>query len=99
MITNTDLKGTAMPAPIVAEVGQSPTTFEFDIAHHVPGRLRLRSAALKRNICASERALGNSVTFETQRLTADLGKPLSICSPSQWNIFPIRSVICVLFSV
>ena len=56
MITNTDLKGTAMPAPIVAEVGQSPTTFEFDIAHHVPGRLRLRSAALKGKVRASEQA-------------------------------------------
>jgi hypothetical protein len=54
MITNIDLKGTAMPAPIVAEVGQSPTPFEFEIAHHVPGRLRLRSAALKGNACASE---------------------------------------------
>jgi len=43
-----------MPAPIVAEVGQSPTTFEFDIAHHVPGRLRLRSAALKGKVRASE---------------------------------------------
>ena len=45
-----------MPAPIVAEVGQSPTTFEFDIAHHVPGRLRLRSAALKGKVRASEQA-------------------------------------------
>jgi hypothetical protein len=56
MITDTDQKGTAMPAPIVAEVGQSPTTFEFDIAHHVPGRLRLRSAALKGNARACEQA-------------------------------------------
>jgi hypothetical protein len=56
MITNTDLKGTAMPGPIVAEVGQSPTTFEFDIAHHLPGRLRLRSAVLKGNARACERA-------------------------------------------
>ena len=56
MITNTDLKGTAMPAPIVGEVGQSPPTFEFDIAHHVPGRLRLRSAVLKGNAFAIEEA-------------------------------------------
>jgi hypothetical protein len=56
MITTPDLKGTAMPAPIVAEVGQSPTPFEFDIAHHVPGRLRLRSAALKGKVRASEQA-------------------------------------------
>jgi hypothetical protein len=46
MITNTDRKGTAVPAPIVTGAGESLATFEFDIAHHVPGRLRLRSAAL-----------------------------------------------------
>jgi hypothetical protein len=56
MITKNDRKGTAVPAPIVTGAGESPATFEFDIAHHVPGRLRLRSAALKRNVCASEEA-------------------------------------------
>jgi hypothetical protein len=56
MITNTDLKGTAMPAPIVAEAGDRPATFEFDLAHHVPGRVRLRSAALKGDARACEQA-------------------------------------------
>jgi hypothetical protein len=43
-------------APIVTGVGESPSTFKFDIAHHVPGRMRIRSAALKGNVCASEDA-------------------------------------------
>jgi hypothetical protein len=43
-------------APIVTGAGESPSTFKFDIAHHVPGRMRIRSAALKGNVCASEDA-------------------------------------------
>jgi len=42
-------------APIVTGAGESPT-FKFDIAHHVPGRMRIRAAALKGNVCASEDA-------------------------------------------
>lgn len=37
-------------------MGTGPTAFEFALAHHVPGRLRLRSAALKGNASASEQA-------------------------------------------
>ena len=48
MISNTDLKGTAVPAPIVAGAGDRPAALEFDLVHHLPGRLRLRSAVLKR---------------------------------------------------
>ena len=43
-------------APIVTGAGESPSTFKFDIAHHVPGRMRIRAAALKGNVCASEDA-------------------------------------------
>jgi hypothetical protein len=43
-------------APIVTRAGESPSTFKIDIAHHVPGRMRIRAAALKDNVCASEDA-------------------------------------------
>jgi hypothetical protein len=56
MISNTDMKGAAVRAPIAAAAGNRPAAFEFGLAHHVPGRLRLRSAALKGNASASERA-------------------------------------------
>jgi hypothetical protein len=56
MISNTDLKGAAVSAPIVAGAGDRPTALEFDLAHHLPGRLRLRSAVLKGNALASEAA-------------------------------------------
>ena len=56
MINNTDLKGAAVSAPIVAGAGDRPTALEFDLAHHLSGRLRLRSAVLKGNALASEEA-------------------------------------------
>ena len=56
MITNTDLKGAAVPGPIVAGAGDRLVALEFDLAHHLPGRLRLRSAVLKGNARACERA-------------------------------------------
>ena len=55
MISNTDMKG-AVRVPIAATAGDCPAAFEFALAHHVPGRLRLRSAALKGNALASEQA-------------------------------------------
>jgi hypothetical protein len=56
MISNTDMKGAPVRAPIVAAAGDRPAAFEFALAHHVPGRLRLRSAALKGDASASEQA-------------------------------------------
>lgn len=56
MISNTDRRGAAALAPIVAGAGDRPATLEFDLAHHVPGRLRLRSATLKGSASACERA-------------------------------------------
>jgi hypothetical protein len=56
MISNTDMKGAAVRAPIVAAAGDRPAAFEFAPAHHVPGRLRLRSGALKGDAAASEQA-------------------------------------------
>ena len=56
MISNTDLKGVAALAPIVAGVGARCTALKFDLAHHLPGRLRLRSDALKGNAQAIEEA-------------------------------------------
>jgi hypothetical protein len=58
MISNTDLKEAALPAHIAAGLC-CPAGFEFDIAHHVPGRLRLWSAALKGNACAIEQVRRN----------------------------------------
>jgi hypothetical protein len=56
MISNTDTKGAAVRVPIAATAGDRPAAFEFALAHHVPGRLRLRSPALKGNASASEQA-------------------------------------------
>jgi hypothetical protein len=54
MISNTDLKGATVFAPNVVEAGDHPSTLYVDVAHHLPGRLRLRSALLKCNARAAE---------------------------------------------
>ena len=58
MISNTDLRGAAVPGPILAGAWDSPAALEFYLVHlhHLPGRLRLRSAVLKGNALASEEA-------------------------------------------
>jgi len=55
MISDTVMKGAAVRVPAAA-AGDRPAASEFALAHHVPGRLRLRSAALKGNASASEQA-------------------------------------------
>ena len=56
MISNTDLRGAAVPGPILAGAWDSPAALEFYLVNHLPGRLRLRSAVLKGNALASEEA-------------------------------------------
>ena len=56
MISNTDLKGASVFAPNVVGAGDCPSALHFDLAHHLPGRLRLRSALFKGNARASEEA-------------------------------------------
>src|SRR5438105_4545637 len=56
MMSNTEMKDAAVRVPIAATAGDCPPAFEFALAHHVPGLLRLRSAALKSNASASEQA-------------------------------------------
>jgi hypothetical protein len=54
MISNTVLKGAIAFAPNVVGTGDCPSALHLDLAHHLPGRLRLRSALLKGNARASE---------------------------------------------
>jgi Heavy metal associated domain 2 len=56
MISNTDLSGAAVAAPIVADRRGRPPALETLVVHHLPGRLRLRSARLKGNARAGEEA-------------------------------------------
>jgi len=56
MISNADFKGATVFAPIVAGAGDRPAALQVDLAHHLPGRLRFRSADLKGNARASEEA-------------------------------------------
>lgn len=56
MISNTDPKGATVFAPNVVLAGDRPSALHLDLAHHLPGRLRLRSALLKGNARASEEA-------------------------------------------
>src|SRR5438105_12846113 len=56
MMSNNERKDAAVRVPIAATAGDCPPAFEFALAHHVPGRLRLRSAALKSNASASKQA-------------------------------------------
>lgn len=56
MVSNTDMKCAAVRVPIAATAGDRPAVFEFGLAHHLPGRLRLRSSGLKGNTSASEQA-------------------------------------------
>jgi copper chaperone CopZ len=55
MINNIELKG-AVAAQNVAEAADRQATLNAYIGHHVPGRLRLRSAALKDDARASAEA-------------------------------------------
>lgn len=63
MISNTVLKGATAFAPNVVGSGDCPSALHLDLAHHLPGRLRLWSALLKGNARASE---------ETQRHLAEI---------------------------
>jgi len=63
MISNLDVKGAAVSAPFVAGVGGRPTALKVDLAHHLPGFLRLHSALLKGNARAAK---------ETQRHLAEI---------------------------
>jgi Heavy metal associated domain 2 len=56
MFSNTDLSGAAVAAPILVDGRARPPVLEIDVVHHVPGRLRLRSARLKGNARAGEEA-------------------------------------------
>ena len=56
MINKTNAPGAAEVAPIVAGAGDCPAARNIEIAHHVPGRLRLRSPSLKGDIRAGEEA-------------------------------------------
>ena len=47
-------KGSAAPADTATCNAVFPAEFALDLVHHLPGRLRLRSAALKRNAHAIE---------------------------------------------
>jgi copper chaperone CopZ len=63
MISNTVLKGATAFVANVAGTGGCPSALHLDLAHHLPGRLRLRSALFKGNARASE---------ETQRHLAEI---------------------------
>ena len=55
MINDTTLRnGSAAPADIAGRNAVCPAGYALDLVHHLPGRLRLRSAALKRDACAIE---------------------------------------------
>ncbi len=56
MISNTDLNGSAVAAPIVFDARDRLPALEIDVAHYLPGRLRLRLARLKGNARAGEEA-------------------------------------------
>jgi hypothetical protein len=56
MINEANAPGAAEFAPIVAGTGDCPAARNIEIAHHLPGRLRLRSPSLKGDARAGEKA-------------------------------------------
>jgi hypothetical protein len=58
MINKTLLQGAAVAAPNIARAGGCPPVVKLDVVHRLPGRLRLRSAALKGDRRASEEMRG-----------------------------------------
>jgi Heavy metal associated domain 2 len=56
MISNIEVKGAAIPAANVARADDRLRALRLEIAHHLPGRLRLRSAAVKHDAAAAENA-------------------------------------------
>ena len=56
MINKINAPGAAEFAPIVAGAGDCPAARNIEIAHHLPGRLRLRSPSLKGDVRAGEKA-------------------------------------------
>lgn len=57
MINNFELQGAVAPVQNVAAVADQPRlSLQLNLVHHLPGRLRLRSAALKGNSSASDEA-------------------------------------------
>jgi hypothetical protein len=64
MINNTNALGGAVFAPIAAGAGDRLALVKFDLVHHVPGRLRLRSASLRGDGRGSERARHDLASVE-----------------------------------
>ena len=56
MISKTNIQGAVVFAPNVTAAVDRPAIGKFDVVHHLPGRLRLRSASLKGDARASEQA-------------------------------------------
>ncbi|MBV8520996.1 MAG: heavy-metal-associated domain-containing protein [Acetobacteraceae bacterium] len=56
MINTTSALGAAVFAPIAAGAPDCPAARNIEIAHHLPGRLRLRSPSLKSDIRVGEEA-------------------------------------------
>lgn len=54
MISNTEIRRAAVAAAKVARTGDCLAGFKLEVAHHLPGRLRLRSAVIKQNAAAAE---------------------------------------------
>lgn len=96
MINNIDLKGVAVSAPNVAGAGGRPATLEFDVAHHLPGRMRLRSAALKGKVCANDRVRHHLA--QISGVTAASSNPItgSVLLEYDTNLLPPGQVISAL---
>ena len=69
MMNNSDVRGAAVPAPVVARAGDGlpalkAPVLKVDAVHHLPGRLRLRSTSLKGHARAMEEARGHLAQIE-----------------------------------
>ena len=56
MIEKIELRGAAVAAQNVAEAEERASALQLNLVHHIPGRLRFRSAALKGDASAGELA-------------------------------------------
>jgi hypothetical protein len=75
MDINTEVKGAAAFAPINALPVERMAALRAEIAHHIPGRLRLRSALLKENHGLADQAARRFA--EIQGITSATANPNS----------------------
>ena len=98
MISKTNIQGAVVSAPNVLGAGDRPAIGTLELVHHVPGRLRLRSASLKGDARAGKEAGRRLAAI--RGVTSVTANPCtgSLLLEYDTTVLPPRDIIGVLAS-